>query len=355
MTSLQLSENLYPVDEVIATFTQCILMRSSMHECLYWLWELIYTCKNMDEIVMNIYQQFYSLSHESVGKYIVRKIQKYTIYNDKRQLADVVCNIRLLTPCPTSYYIDHYYLTCTSPTVIYQSNRWMQEYPSHMRGLLGSIRSKSMYNIGYYLKSAVTHYGFDETYAVILQYCNQQQVDIDTGLCENTLSCLIARCIHSIEPERTHFIRSNLTTVAEIENHFTRPSLRYYHKLQERRLYSTHPFMPPGVYKRFQTEGGLEEACNMHWEYYCFSSLAWNKRFTQYGGCLDHMHRSIQWTEDDSLEQFYDNDNCMDFDEQSKTVKDMSLHPIEVVVDPYVWFRRVVSESITCGIGKLSL
>lgn len=355
MHNLQLSENLYPVDEVIATFTQCILMRSTIHECLYWLWELIYTCDNLGEILIDIYQHFYSLSHESVGKYIVRKIHKFNTLNDRRQLADVVCNLRLFTPCPTSYYINHYYMTCVTPTVIYKRTLWMHEYPIHMRGLIGSIHSRNIYNIGYYLKSSVNQYGLHETYAVILKYCNQQGVDIHTGLCENTLSCLISRCLHKVDSEKTHFIRSNITTVTEIDNHFNRPSNTYYHKLRERRLYSTHPFMPPGEYKRFQIKEGLEEACNMHWEYYCFASLAWNKRFIQYGGCLDHRRRSIQWTNEDDLENFYDNDNCMDFDEQSKTVKEMSLHPIDVIADPYVWFRRIVNESITYGIAKISL
>ena len=35
METLQLSENLYPIDEVFMTFTQCLIKRASQHEMIY--------------------------------------------------------------------------------------------------------------------------------------------------------------------------------------------------------------------------------------------------------------------------------------------------------------------------------
>lgn len=352
MTTLQLSEHLYPVDEVIATFTQCLLMKSSTHECLYWLWELIYTCDKIGDILVDIYQQFYSLSCESTGSYILRKINTYYTTSEMRPLADVVCNMRLLTPCPTAYYISQHYFNSGSPTCIYKRKLWMADYPIYMTGLLGSIYFKNLHNIGYYLKCALTQHGYEQTYSTLLRLSQSKGVRQQNIL---DISALISRCIHPIAPNKTRFIRSNMSIVSEIEKHFNMRSVQYYHKLKERRLYSTHHCLPPGEYGRFHVEGGLEEACNMHWLYYCFASLAWNKKFTRFGGCLDPLHKRIQWKNDDDLDDFYDDDNCMDFDEQSKTVKDMSLHNVEVIADPYSWFQRVKTETLNRGIAELSL
>lgn len=352
MTTLQLSEHLYPVDEVVATFTQCLLMRSSIHECLYWLWELIYTCGNIGDILIDMYQSFYSVSPDTVGLYLKRKINTYYTTLDRRHLADVVCNMRLLTPCPTAYYITQHYFNSASPTCIYKRKSWMADSPIYMTGLLGSIYSKHLHNIGYYLKRAVTQHGYEETYSTVLRISQTKEV---RGQNIRDVSALISRCIHPIAPTKTCFIRSNTSVVEKIERHFNTPSIQYYHKLKERRLYSTHLCVPPGEYGRFHVEGGLEEACNMHWQYYCFASLEWNKKFTRFEGCLDPINRCIQWKNDDDLDDFCDDDNCMDFDEQSKSVKEMSLHHIEVIADPYKWFQCVVAETLNRGIAELSL
>lgn len=352
MTTLQLSEHLYPVDEVVATFTQCLLMRSSIHECLYWLWELIYTCGNIGDILIDMYQSFYSVSPDTVGLYLKRKINTYYTTLDRRHLADVVCNMRLLTPCPTAYYITQHYFNSASPTCIYKRKSWMADSPIYMTGLLGSIYSKHLHNIGYYLKRAVTQHGYEETYSTVLRISQTKEV---RGQNIRDVSALISRCIHPIAPTKTCFIRSNTSVVEKIERHFNTPSVQYYHKLKERRLYSTHLYVPPGEYGRFHVEGGLEEACNMHWQYYCFASLEWNKKFTRFGGYLDPINRCIQWKNDDDLDDFCDDDNCMDFDEQSKSVKEMSLHHIEVIADPYKWFQCVVAETLNRGIAGLSL
>jgi hypothetical protein len=134
--------------------------------------------------------------------------------------------------------------------------------------------------------------------------------------------------------------------VAKIDSHFTTSSKSYYRKLQERRLYTTHKVMPPNEYARFTVTEGLEEACNLHWEYYCFASLEWNKKFALHGACLDHAKKCIQWKNDDDLEDFYEDDNCMDFDEQSTFVKEMSLHDIDIARDPYIWYTYTLGRNI---------
>ena len=84
----------------------------------------------------------------------------------------------------------------------------------------------------------------------------------------------------------------------------------------------------------------------MHWTYYCFNSLEWHKRFILSEGYLDYNKRQVQWHTDDSLEAFYSNGYCIDFDEQPRHIMNMSLHPIEVIADPTEWYETIIVKLI---------
>lgn len=88
----------------------------------------------------------------------------------------------------------------------------------------------------------------------------------------------------------------------------------------------------------------LKDASQLHWEYYCYESILWNERFRKYGATVNHEKRDIVFPDDDCLENFYDDDNCMDFDEQPKIVQDMSLHDIQIINDPLQWLNLKSSE-----------
>ena len=74
---LQLSEHLYPTDEVIGSLVQSLLTRKSLHECIYWLWELLASTPNVAEGLTVIYRQFYASSNSNLGRYISRKVNDY--------------------------------------------------------------------------------------------------------------------------------------------------------------------------------------------------------------------------------------------------------------------------------------
>jgi hypothetical protein len=360
--SFQLSETLYPVDEVIGTFIQCILMRSSFDECLFWLMELLYTTPNICEGIVSIYQQFYSNSNKNVERYLTRKINDYEASGDIRDIADIVYNLREMSSIPTAYYISQYSLLLDLPSIIYKKPISIKPYPLNMHGLFMSLNAKEIRNIGVYAASSIRNNGFEITRDEIIKYADNIGKDITTGLCDSmcdkgiqTISYLLSKILNHCEPPKNMFRRANLDVVTKMKQHFETKHSNSYTKLREKRLYSTHEFLPPLKYGRFTLSDDFVDACRLHWEYYCFNSISWNARFIHYGGILDHNKRQILWPNDSQMDQFYHDDNYMDLDEQPISVANMSLHEIDVIEDPENWYKMIMSHAFSNQISQLSL
>lgn len=352
--SFQLSDSLYPVDEVIGTFIQCLLMNASLDECLFWLWELLYTTPNICEGIVAIYQQFYSHTNANVGRYVTRKLENYCETYDKRHIADIVDNLRWNSSNPIAYYIVKYSQLNDVPSIIYKRQQWMSDYPSNMFCLLGAIRACDVKNIGLYAESSLKVNGFYETKEVLIIYARNNGKDIESGLCETmcdcgiiTLACLISKIINHTELPKNKFVRSSIDAVLKINNHFERTENTHYKNIAVRRLYPTHSVLPPLNYSRFTVEHGLDVASRLYWEYYSFASLEWNKRFNKYGGYLDHNNKKVSWLSDDDMEMFYNQDYCIEFDEQSFDTLNKSLHSIHIVADPTEWYESIVLNKLS--------
>lgn len=360
-TQLQLSENLYPTDEVIGSLVQCLLTRKSLHECMYWLWELLASTPNVAEGLTVIYRQFYASSNSNLGRYITRKVNDYQETGNKRALADVIANLRTSKYSGTAYLITRY-SEKQGASIIYKKQRWMNEYPDKSNQILGALKSRDIENIGWHCEIHTAHNGIENTLKIIKQYAESIGVDIYDGIDEkyNTediiqLSSALARIFdHPPWDVRSRFVRAPSDLVDQMETHFTQKSSKYWRKLSERRLYPTHLIMPPGIYGRKNSDF-LKDASQLHWEYYCYESILWNARFTQYGATLDHEKRDIIFPDDDCLEKFYDDDNCMDFDEQPKAVQDMSLHDIQIIDDPLQWLNLVKTSELENSMENMTL
>lgn len=359
---LQLSENLYPVDEVIGTFLQCIVTRADVKETLFWLWELIYTIPNVDDGLVCIYRLFYSTNNGNVGRYISRKVKEYMDSKDKRLLADITVNLRNLEPNYFSYMVNYYGTVNTFPTIIYKTKSWMNQYPQNMRSLFGSIVAKDYKNIGYYLAKALHINGYEKTKTAMRDFGIANGVDVSDGIDESLgsqslidLSSMASRIVSSGDMSpRAHFLRSDNSLVEQMEHHFTKKSEKYYLKLSERRMYATHSCLPPGNYLRFSVES-LKDACWYSWEYYAYDSVAWNKRFSSYKGIQDHDKRVIIWPDDDHLEAFYDDDNALDFGEQPMIVQMRSLHNVHICQTAEEWKTKLLETRLTKTLGELNI
>ena len=360
-TTLQLSEHLYPTDEVIGSLVQSMLTQKSLHECLFWLWELLASTPNVPEGLTVIYRQFYASSSSNLGRYISRKVDNYIQTQDKRNLADIIANLRTSKYTGTAYLITRY-SEKSAASVIYRPQQWMKLYPDKSTQILGSLHARDIHNVGWHCEIHSANYGIDSTMNVIKLYAQNHNIDIDDGIDAKydtsdgiQIASALARIFdHPPWNVRSRFVRAPADMVSEIDTHFTQKSKQYWRKLSEKRLYPTHGVMPPGNYGRYTVEC-FKKACHYSWEYYCYESVLWNKRFETYCGTKNDEKKSIDFKDDDYLENFYDDDNCMDFDEQPLEVQNMSLHEINIIQDPLEWLNLIKSQILSNALDNMSL
>ena len=60
MDAESLTNHLYRRQDVITSLVQSLLMRRPARECLFWLWELVYTVDDMTNSIRCIVLLFYS-------------------------------------------------------------------------------------------------------------------------------------------------------------------------------------------------------------------------------------------------------------------------------------------------------
>jgi len=360
---LQLSEHLYPIDEVIQTFIQCIITRGSIDETLFWLWEIDASCSNVVYGIIYIYCQFYSIENNYLDKYISNKINQYNSNGDLKHLAAIVCALRILNPNIDCYLIYSSLFNENSKiNKIYKKKDIQSIANPQFNGLLRSIYYKSHNNIGVYLSILFKQYTCEEILTELYKFIettyNLSEKDIiinigDDFKNEDIYVCSIISRIMNIEnfiKEKTRRLYPvapvNITT--NLHNLFYNHNIEHGWKvLKHTRLYSTHSILglPIGtkIYGRFEVND-FQKACREHWDYYCFNSRLWKSRFEKYNCNQLNDTCIVSYNDEDNLHAFGENGFDMEFDEQSLEVQNKSLHSIEIISDEKVWFDKMIEE-----------
>jgi hypothetical protein len=81
----------------------------------------------------------------------------------------------------------------------------------------------------------------------------------------------------------------------------------------------------------------------------------WHERFIRHNGIKNDVKMSVVFNDDEIFEAFYDEGNAMDFDEQPNHIQMMSLHNIDVISDPVVWFKNLMDIRLSWYINGLKL
>lgn len=81
------------------------------------------------------------------------------------------------------------------------------------------------------------------------------------------------------------------------------------------------------------TRDVLKENYYYHWLYYCLDTPVWRHRIFKYKGKLNHQQKSIEFDDEDNLQNFYDNWGYYP-DEQHRHVEEKSLG--KLIPDKYI-------------------
>ena len=361
MATLQFSENLYPIDEVFITFTQCLIKKADLKECLFWLFEIEASAEHVAEGLWCIYNQFYCLGNIGLNNYIANKIKKYRKDKDIFHLCGIVCNLRHAMPSTVSYKICSEANKNNGPITVYRNYIMPDNIDKRYYGLLSSIEAGNIVNIGSYLANTNDMVDVYNTCLKLFALKNICLTDIDYRNTKDPIdifhvAALISRAWNYNNHKNTknmRFVAVNSELVDNMKTHFTKKSNKSWKKLTEKRLYATHKCLGPSYYSRQSVD--IVNASRYHWEYYAYNSKKWNERFKMFGGIQNHDTKSVDFPNDEMLEAFYENDNSMDFDEQSMDTQMMSIHDITIVEDIDKWFNNLINQNITNSFNKLKL
>jgi hypothetical protein len=347
--SLELTELLYPKDEVIMTFKQCILQKKPLHETLYWLWELHYSGEDIDKLVFDIYLEFYATLNPPLYSYVKLKRKKYLKTNDIKEITSIVCNLRINVPCLDSYLINYYVANLDKcfPLKIYKKQLEICKTLNDKKELIPLLMSIHYYNIkniSYYLMINLKKYDIKIIYREIVNYYKTyKRIEYIEKIWSDcpSLKVLISIIVHLSIPEcklttSLKFIAPDTNILNDLNKHYNSIPSKVYYTLKEKRLYSTHYELGPATYGRIN-KIELKNACCYHWEYYCKNTLSWKKRFDEY--TVKFTDKNIQFENDDLLEDFYDKYG-FEFDEQSMEIQELSIHDICIEKDPFLWFKK---------------
>ena len=359
---LQLSEHLYPLDEVVISFIQSVIGRYSIKECLYWMMELHLSTNTITDSLLCLYHLFFASSNNGLDSYIIRKLKSFKKEpHNIGVLADIVCALRVSTASLDAYMI---WLAMTSnepPTMVYK-RPFIDKSFIYLTGLLRSIYNRDIMNIGAYLRIAILAGRHCQIVDSLVAHFNVS-ISEPALLSEPDpiyICALIARVLHgnTISNTSQHFVRAPPCMVDEIVGHFERKPKHGWLKLSSRRMYPTHSIVlarPHGeTYGRYQVQD-FKKSCWHSWEYYCYDSRLWHERFIRHNGIKNDVKMSVVFNDDEIFEAFYDEGNAMDFDEQPNHIQMMSLHNIDVISDPVVWFKNLMDIRLSCYINGLKL
>jgi hypothetical protein len=386
MAQLRLTIHLYPVDEVIMTFKQCILQKRNIHETLFWLWELIYSEENIERLLEEIYLDFYASLNPSMYTYIKLKRKKYYKTKDKKELANIVSNLRIAFSGSDSFILNYYSENpdLCFPLKIYKKPKWLEnlhELKEHkvLIPLILSIHYYNLKNISYYLYLILVKnkYDVEIIYKQIIGYFNFKNTSkerlayVDKIWNENLIlhnsKCISMIIFYLVVSESklnksTKYIAVDDRIIDDLEKHYNIFTGHISEKLKEKRIYATHDRVGPGHYGRFglckltdddinnistnekdkdydEQTYKLKIECCYYWEYYSKSTLYWRKIFSKYKITFD-IQKNIHFQKDELMEEFYER-NGLDFDEQSIETQEKSIHRLYVEHNPFIWFNQL--------------
>lgn len=332
----QLSENLYIIDEVCITFIQCIISHTELKQILFWFFELYYSLshENLINGIKSIYLQFYCKNYPRFSKYINKKIMRFESDNNPYHLFNIIYNLYKFTPSSDAFLINYHvtYSTDISALYITHSRKYYNKNPM-IKQLILAIKFNDYQSIAYYLKRI----DFD----TIIGLFNDRY--LPEGFDKN-IELLCAFIVSNLENEQYSFkcYTCPINIFTDMKIHFEKKPIIPYKKLTYRRLYSIHDTLLYHDYMRSKTND-LKSIMYYHWKYYVKDSRIWKQKYKEANVTFNDINKTIAFDNDIVLESFYENDNCMDFDEQSKKVQDMSMLQYKTINNPEKWFIYLTS------------
>jgi hypothetical protein len=340
----KLTRFLYNEEEVKLSFIASILKKRDIIESYYWFSELYYSKVDVCDIIWEIYFDYYALINPKLESYIIKKINDWKQINEIDNLLYIVKNLHIAKYDSRVFLLRQTSISenlCQVNMYVGFSYKITKIYDKKYHSLLMSLKKCEWIDICYYLNKLFKSKNRQEYYKIYQtlfdyllsdspelrkQFDDLWKARIDERDYHFTLKMickLLMKTNHiSFKSVYVSPLKEDINEIKSLEIPVT-PS---YKTLPNRRWFKIDENIGSFDLNRFGIVNYKSE--NYNWEYYASFTPLWKERIDAFKATPNHENRSIEFEDDDSLEEFYEKFGY-ELDEQSKEVQDYSILSIE--------------------------
>lgn len=348
-----LSRLLYFNDEVIYTFLDCLLKKTSIQETYFWICEYYYSgfIDETWEYVFKIYYDFYAIYNPKLEEFIVENYNKYQGNNSINYILNCVKTLYNSKSNPIIFCLRHKEYTSTS-VYVGRVPKWLKSLNITEKSHINLIRSIKEFQwdntdkLLFYLNKCSD---WEKCYQdVILYFKTQLNIKNNTTLKnipydnkKHILLVTIIYCCIDINDvkkiKKCYKFNDEIDTVASFDD-----TIPIYKILKKYRTFYISQNI--GCFDLYRFRNGLKpNEILYNWNYYCYKTPIWNERIKNYNGRQYSLKKILKFSDVDMYESFYDKYNY-EPDEQDIETQEKSLISIEKI-NIKTWLSSIFEES----------
>lgn len=333
LKQIQLTRYLYLVDNVLYTLKNVLLKQDDFKECVFWTIEL-YESGYKNELWDFVFEFYYNFCAIYYPKYEKRINDLYKI-----NTAESICNvIYLLFNSRLSYKVHNIYTSNPSSiNKIYLIDfiDWLDKLNIEKKyhKFIVSVHKNNYTNIMYYLKKGTYKTDYNGLYDSIIKYynivCNMSVIKnrsekskLDCIEYKNKAHIILALILYFKEPSQ------NIQKKRIFKKYEHEKYVDYITELDLKGGETAWKILPTKARYRSQIHSNITQKTHdiivneirYNWKYHAYNCPLWKRRFDEYNVKLNHGNKTVEFENDDELDDF-DIKYNYEFDEQSYDVQ----------------------------------
>jgi len=353
--TLILTEHLYPYDEVKWSLIQSLISKKDNDECLFWTWELLYSKFNVKNLLYKIYLIFYNIHNHHFHNYIIKKLNNISSDNERKTIATIVSNIRILKPSFELFKIieESKNINKRNKSITFDKRNG----DGIFKKLFKSIKDKNIHKAASYLRilTKSNNVSNQDIFKFIrekfkinkLSFLWSKKINKSNDF--NILLLIVYRYINkksysnsNIKKKYISVRNSLLDELNLLFDNDKQTSIDKWKNTKHIRKYKTHHYylhQKNNIYGRYQIDisSNLKFECCNNWLFYCQNTKSWKERINKYN--ITFKDKIPIFQNNDINDDFHDKfDYELDeqsLDTQNKSIRDIKLISLDKWIDFY--------------------
>ncbi len=317
-----LTNHLYPHDLVISSLIETLDRTYSLHENLYWLWELVYTLDTIEDGLLCIVALFYPHAPEPLIRLVKNKSKEALRLKDLKKkaiiLSSIIANLRRIPKSTDALVIQQAASDMGSrPTSIYVDKNGRCSTRSCFES---AISSGNNVNVGFYLTKMINQCIDFDNKEVLSSMWEGKRDTVDLIAISGDLGR--RTCKTKVNGSKVFVVPSS-DVIKSLEKTFSivdDPDIDAHTKLRQTRLYKVK--VNKYVSTLITSDKTILDATRHNWLSMAMPGVSWEHRLNSHNAEITD--GDLNFSNDDDEEEFMEL-YSLDFDELPLDVQCLSI------------------------------